>query len=419
MKRYHALDSLRAAMMLLGVWLHTVVGYSHDGGWPYKDAHPTAVYDWTLGLIHTFRMPVFFLMAGFFGALLWARGPRPFVRNRAMRILAPLALFWAWMFPVVLWMAAWSRSWNHADGVSRATRFLFSGAFLEQIHPLHLWFLEYLLILYAIAFAVVRVVELGCRDRRIAGLCAQINGLYRQALASRWRPAILAVPSAGALMLMRGAFLEDPPGFLPVPRIVIAYTIPFFFGWLLFRNRDLLETFQRHAWTQVALALALLAAWMIFMAPIQGRPEYWHWVKPLRAAAGSLLLWLVAFGLTGVFLRYFSEEHPSGRYLADGAYWMYLMHMPVVMGFQMALAPLAWPAALKVPIVVAVSFSTLVLSYDVFVRHTWVGVLLNGRRYERRFFPSTAAVRTPALVSDTETQWTSEPSPEISGNRFA
>ena len=74
-------------------------------------------------------------------------------------------------------------------------------------------------------------------------------------------------------MLMRGAFLEDPPGFVPVPRIVIAYTIPFFFGWLLYRNRDLLDTFRSRAKTHVVLALALLAAWMVFVAPVQNRPE--------------------------------------------------------------------------------------------------------------------------------------------------
>src|SRR3954463_14786676 len=106
MKRDHALDSLRASMMLLGIWLHTVVGYSREGGWPFKDAHPTDLYDWTLALIHTFRMPLFFLVAGFFGALLWERGKLRFVRNRLERILLPFALFWVCMFPVVAWMSA-------------------------------------------------------------------------------------------------------------------------------------------------------------------------------------------------------------------------------------------------------------------------------------------------------------------------
>jgi peptidoglycan/LPS O-acetylase OafA/YrhL len=330
-------------------------------------------------------MPVFFVMAGFFGALLWERGKLRFVRNRLERILTPFALFWTCMFPIVIWMAAYSRNWSHADSVMRATRHITTGAFLENPHPLHMWFLEYLLILYAIGFAVVWILELAARAPWLAARSATLNAWYRATLGTAWRPVIFAIPGAATLMLMRGAFLEDPPDFLPVPRIVIAYTLPFFFGWLLFRNRDLLDSFRRDAWKQTILAGALLGAWMLFIAPIQQRPEYWYWVKPLRAAAGALILWLLVFGLTGLFLRYCSRERPFARFLADGSYWMYLMHMPVVMVYQMALAPLAWPSAVKVPIVVMLSLPTLALSYDVLVRATWVGALLNGRRYPRCF----------------------------------
>ncbi len=388
MKRYHALDSLRASMMLLGIWLHTVVGYSRDGGWPYKDAHPTAVYDWTLALIHTFRMPVFILMAGFFGALLWERGRGRFASNRTKRILLPFALFWVCMYPAIAWMSAYSRSWTHADGLSRATQFVMSGGFLARPHPLHMWFLEYLAILCAVAFPVVILFEALSHINVFKNVLDRLYGWYRAAVRSAWGPAVFAIPSAGALMLMPGGFLEDPPGFVPLPRIVLAYSIPFFFGWLLYRSRDLLTGFTRRAWPQVLLALALMGAWMAFVAPIQNRPEYWHWVKPLRAAAGAFACWLLAFGLTGLFLKHCGAERPLARYLSDGSYWMYLMHMPVVMAYQMAFAPLAWPAAVKVLLVVALSFPTLALSYDALVRNTWVGVLLNGRRYERCFFVS-------------------------------
>lgn len=385
MKRDHALDSLRASMMLLGIWLHTVVGYSREGGWPFKDAHPTGLYDWTLALIHTFRMPLFFLVAGFFGALLWERGKMRFVRNRVQRILLPFALFWACLFPLVVWMSTFSQSQGHPGAALRATRAITSGAFLERLHPLHLWFLEYLLIVYAIGFAVVGGLELAARLPWTAKPFAGLNGIYRAILGTASRPLILAVPSAATLMLMRRAFLEDPPGFAPVPRIVIAYTLPFFFGWLLYRNRDLLDSFDRHAGTQTVLALVLLGAWMALVSPVQNRPEYWYWVKPLRAMAGALILWLLVFGLTGLFIRSCRGERRLARYLADASYWMYLVHMPVVMFFQMVLVPVTWPAAVKVPIVVALSFSALAVSYDVLVRATWVGSLLNGRVYPRWF----------------------------------
>src|SRR5512133_2062178 len=142
--RYHALDSMRASMMLLGIYLHVVVGYSVDGHWPYIDAPPTSALNWRLGLIHAFRMPAFFAMAGFFGALLWTRrGAASFAANRGRRSVLPFALFWAILFPVVVAMMAWIR--GGAGEIVPAFR---SMEWAHRLHPLHLWFLEYLILLY-------------------------------------------------------------------------------------------------------------------------------------------------------------------------------------------------------------------------------------------------------------------------------
>ena len=144
--RYHALDSMRATMMLLGIYLHVVVGYSGDGHWPYIDPHPTGALNFTLGIIHAFRMPAFYVMAGFFGSLLWnGRGPASFIANRVKRVLLPFALFWSLLFPL---MAAIVISLE--QGTNRVVPAFLSGALLKRLHPLHLWFLEYLLLLYAI-----------------------------------------------------------------------------------------------------------------------------------------------------------------------------------------------------------------------------------------------------------------------------
>jgi peptidoglycan/LPS O-acetylase OafA/YrhL len=376
MERHHSLDKLRASMMLLGIWLHTVVGYSREGGWPYKDPSPTAAFDWTLALIHTFRMPLFMALAGFFGALLWERrGAREFVSNRVRRIALPFVLGWLAVIPVSLLLAAYSRT----GSISAALGFFTSGAFVPHLHPGHLWFLEYLVVIYATVY--VAVVAAGRLPDR---LVAAANAAYRRALASRGRAVLFAIPSAGTLVLMRGAFLEDPPGFVPVPRIVLAYLVPFGFGWLLHANRDLLPVLERRAWVDLAVAAGVFATWMLFAGP---RAHGWgaagHYA---RAGAGALVLWLLSFGLIGVFLRHAAAERPLWRYLSDGSYWMYVVHMPVVMAFQMALAGVPIPTEAKVLMVVAGSFLALVASYDLVARPTWIGVLLNGRRYPRRYF---------------------------------
>lgn len=86
---------------------------------------------------------------------------------------------------------------------------------------------------------------------------------------------------------------------------------------------------------------------------------------------------------TGLFLKYFSRSSPLGQYTPDASYWLYIIHMPVVVGFQVALMPLPIPALAKVPLALALSIVVLVASYDLFVRPTWIGALLNGRRYAR------------------------------------
>ncbi|HYS93368.1 MAG TPA: acyltransferase family protein [Candidatus Acidoferrales bacterium] len=104
--RYHSLDALRGAMMLLGIYLHATVAYSRYGSWPWKDGSTTGLFDVSLGLIHVFRMPVFYCIAGFFGALLLEqRGAVGFLRNRAVRILLPFAVGWAVLFPLVAALA--------------------------------------------------------------------------------------------------------------------------------------------------------------------------------------------------------------------------------------------------------------------------------------------------------------------------
>jgi glucan biosynthesis protein C len=387
--RYHALDRLRASMMLLGIWLHTVVGYSVDGGWPYKDAHPTAAFDWTLGVIHTFRMPVFMAMAGFFGALLWVkRGERSFVENRTRRILLPFVLGWLAVFPLALSLSAWSKTWD----VSAAARVFTSGAFVQHLHPGHLWFLEYLLVLYAIAFVAVK---LGARLP--ASTLRRANELFRRALESAWRPVVFALPTFGALSLMRGGYLEDPPGFVPLPRLVVAYLVPFAFGWLLYRNRDLLPVFEHRAWTHLGLAAGIFVVFWYVVEPRLG--ALWLPPRVVRAGLGALAVWLITFGMTGLFLRFASSESPLWRYLSDGSYWIYVVHMPVVMAFQMALAGVGLPTEAKVFVVVAASTITLVASYDLLARPTWIGVLLNGRRGPRRLFVRRERASAPALVS--------------------
>lgn len=94
----------------------------------------------------------------------------------------------------------------------------------------------------------------------------------------------------------------------------------------------------------------------------------------------ALVSWLLTLALLGCGMRCFSEENPAVRYLADASYWMYLMHLPLLVAIEIPLADLGWPILLKLAINWALTTALLLVSYHWLVRRTWVGAWLNGRR---------------------------------------
>ena len=367
--RYHALDALRAAMMFLGIYLHSVVAYSPVGGWPYKPLQLTTALDWSTGLTHVFRMPIFYVMAGFFTALLLQRyGFRRSVGNRFWRIVVPFVVGWIILFPLVMFLAVIGRR-----GLDPAVDFILSGHFLAYAHPLHLWFLEYLIVLYLLAIVAVLSVRLLLTEN----IRTWLLRLFRSAVQSLWAPLIFAVPSFLAMLLMNRPWLEDPPSFVPVPRIVIAYAIPFAFGWLLYLSADLLETLSRRAWLYAALAVVASFAYLAgFRLPVDRETGFY-----LMRGLHSVALWLLIFAVTGLFQRYLGGHSALGRYLCNSSYFLYLAHMPVIIAFQLLLVDVALPPLAKIPLVLAATIAVLLPLYRYAVRPTFVGAVLNGRRY--------------------------------------
>ena len=95
-QRLHALDHLRAAMMWLGIVLHVCVVYmASPSPLPWHDDQSTPLADLLVAGIHAFRMPLFFILAGFFVALLvQQRGLAGMAWHRLRRLGLPFAVFW-------------------------------------------------------------------------------------------------------------------------------------------------------------------------------------------------------------------------------------------------------------------------------------------------------------------------------------
>lgn len=102
--RRHDLDALRAVAMLLGILLHGSLSF-FDVPWPVQDTERNPAFGLIFfNIIHGFRMPVFFVMSGFFTAMLWRkRGLNSLLWHRFRRIFLPLALGLVTIIPVTYW----------------------------------------------------------------------------------------------------------------------------------------------------------------------------------------------------------------------------------------------------------------------------------------------------------------------------
>ena len=93
---FNYMDNLRAIALVLGVFFHAAIAYSSasENLWPAWNQQNSMTIEFIAFFSHTFRMPLFFLISGFFAhMLLRKRGVVGFSKNRLKRILVPFIVF--------------------------------------------------------------------------------------------------------------------------------------------------------------------------------------------------------------------------------------------------------------------------------------------------------------------------------------
>ena len=150
--RRYDLDALRATAMLLGIVLHAGLSFT-PFPWAVQDERQSDFFWLLFAAIHGFRMPVFFVLSGFFTAMLWrGRGLKPVLSHRLRRVLLPFLLGLVTIVPAVNWISGWAIAsgleanapkaeedtiWNAArDGdLDVIERYLQGGADIDGIDP--------------------------------------------------------------------------------------------------------------------------------------------------------------------------------------------------------------------------------------------------------------------------------------------
>ena len=376
MPRYHSLDSLRAIMMLLGLVLHSSVNYlplPDPDLQVYLDAKTSSYFSYLFSFIHSFRIPTFFVIAGFFAAYLCdTRGTKPFLSHRMHRIGIPLAC----SMPIIFVMVAAA---SYYAQLSTTGPKLPEGNFDTILDSLfmHLWFLYYLLIFCVVAIPIRSLIR-----RMRADLRDRILNTFARVLHRPYGLVLLAAISGLTLYPMTHWMLDYSSSPFPPLRILTAYAVFFTFGWLIFKRREVLEGFKPRAWEHSIIGLVCQVGYQFFYNHGHGDDTAIldHF---LAISFLSLSIWSLIYGFLGLFLRYLERPSPYWRYMSDASYWMYIIHMPITIALPPLLADYALPSGVKFSFVLSVTTVITVVTYHYFVRGTFIGNALNGRRYPR------------------------------------
>jgi len=372
-------------MMMLGVVRHAAVSYVPTVffEWPYRDPQADMLAYWVVVFIRVFHLPVFFAIAGFFAAyLVETRGTRGFLSHRWSRIGVPFLVAWpvlaVTMFFIVPFAARFSATPpNAAYSLAELT----TPRALDHLF-MHLWFLYHLMILCVVASALRPLAA-----RIPAAVRARAMDLFER-WVHRGGIAVLILAAGLILYRMESWAIDYYAGPFPAPRQLALYGLFFGFGWMLFRRRGTLEGFKRPAWALLAAGILCFLVYRHFFEigcpprPDRTCPEAGEGHLPAVVFL-ALSMWLMAYGLIGLFLRYMDRPSARWRYMADASYWIYIVHMPFVMLLPLPLASVALPGLLKLALVTVMSIGLILVTYHHFVRPTSIGRQLNGRRYPK------------------------------------
>jgi glucan biosynthesis protein C len=397
--RLHGLDAVRGYALMLGIVYHATMAYLPGPAiWPVTDPHRSLFLSGLFFVSHIFRMSTFFLIAGFFGHLVVEkRGVTAFVKDRAKRIALPLVVGWPISLAAILAAAVYGGVMMTGHVPPRPPPEAHSP--LLAFPLTHLWFLYVLLWLYAVTLGARALV---LRLDRSGPVRARTDAAVAAVAESPLAPIILALPAMAAFLLggpWRLWFGVTTPDSSLIPNVhaAVQYFTAFGFGWLLHRQPGLINTWARRWPLNLALAVGLTGACLAMagVAPFLGLAQ--PGLKTVAfAGAYAVAMWSWTFAVIGLALKHLADESPVRRYIADSSYWLYLIHLPLVMALQAAVIRFDWPAEVKIVVVLGIAFPLMFASYQLLVRHSVIGAILNGRRAPKPSRPRRLMTQTEA-----------------------
>jgi glucan biosynthesis protein C len=358
-KRYHGLDLLRSVAMLLGIVFHAPIIYYipemadgfRDFGIstamiPEMELWLQILTQWT----HNWRMPVFFMISGFFALMIFERrGFGYLLKDRFVR-LGLTMIFFATLMDMM------------------------DGHFTGQLH--HFWFLYYLIIITfvaSLAWTMKRPADDGTSSPFVSN--GMLTGLVLALVPIR----MICDQLDGGMIRIAESYTDIKFGGF------IYFAICFLAGTALYARRELLTPLSQRKTLLILGILAIMAFVLAFnyVDSIFGhrRSTDMSLTDALIGsafAASSALLWcLLMLGLSHALI---TQSNALIRWLVVLSYPVYLVHLVPAMVVSAILISQGFGQPLVVLFTIIATFIISVMAYYVFIKFTPLSWIISGYR---------------------------------------
>lgn len=368
MKRVVYIDYLRNIANISRCLIHASIPYmvTKSPIWPINDKG-LWFFDFAVFEIHLFVMELFFAIAGFMFAMeLSSKTISKIILAKLKKIVLPLIVGLIILIPFVITLFELPKndlnsilSYNLVlDSYVSAWYFC-----LENFFPTaHLWFLYYLIYYYTATYLIKNIL--------IKLSYFSLNKLL----------LIFVLISSLCMMNMQRYVIETPLSLFPNLLSMIHYFLFFLLGFIFYSNKknisELNMQFKLYLKLGIIFALFAILPQLLFSVLKFSGSFFFSFISSFITCSAS---YLIVLSIWGYFKHNEFKQTKAIRYLTDSSYWIYLINMPIVAVFQLLLLTINIPVIFKFLISFSGAFIISIISYEYFVRYTFISSILSKR----------------------------------------
>lgn len=341
-------DNVKTALVAWVIGAHAFLGYTAVGGWPYDEVNETTfqpgvelVLAVLVGPSGLFIIGGFFFLAGLFTPRsLEKKGLRPFVGDRALRLGLPWAVSAFLVWPLTMWLAY--RVAGHRGNVVQVS---------TSRYPLldagSLWF-TFVLLIFSVVYAVWRTADPADPYATAPGEGQLVVWALGIAVASFL--VRLAFPARSGQIF--DLHLWQWPQCAAMFALGIACARH---GWA----REVPDRLRRRS--------AIVAVTTICLVPVLGIAVGvtdladdigpflggWHWQAAAAALVEGVLVVSGSLWLLSLAQRRLTHQGRFATACSRAAFPAFVIQGPILILLALALRPIAAPAEVKAPLVLA------------------------------------------------------------------